>query len=124
MLINAYKKNNKGKKEVVPFIDNKKIISSLRTIGEVRNSFQHNLVFEEAFINAIKNGKTFKLTNKRLDTCKSIQDLVDMFKEEAILLVDELDKIILKEFATHKIDIETLKKILANPESDKEGKTN
>ncbi len=124
MLINTYKDNLEGKKEEVSFIEDKKIISSLRTIGEVRNSFQHNLIFEEAFVNAIKDGRTFKLTNKRLDTCKSIQDLVNIFKEEVILLVGELDKIILKEFATHKIDIETLKKILASPESDKENKTN
>jgi len=118
MLIKKYQDNNERKEEV-PFIENKKIISSLRTIGEVRNSFQHNLVFEEAFINAIKDGKIFKLTNKRLDTSKSIQDLVDIFKKEVILLVDELDKIILKEFATHKIPIETLKKILTNPEINK-----
>lgn len=124
MLINIYKDNHEGKKEEVPFIEDKNIIASLRTIGEVRNSFQHNLVFEEAFVNAIKDGKTFKLTNKRLDTCKSIQDLVNMFKEETILLVGELDKIILKEFATHKMDIETLKKILVSSENDKEDKTN
>lgn len=119
MLVNTYKEDNQGGKEEVPFIENKEIISSLRTIGEVRNSFQHNLIFEEAFINAIKDGKTFKLTNKRLDTCKSIQDLVDIFKEEVILLVDKLDKITIKEFATHKIDIETLKKILTSPEINK-----
>jgi len=116
MLINKYKEDDKGEKEEVLFIENKKIIPSLRTIGEVRNSFQHNLVFEEAFINAIKDGRTFKLTNKRLDTSKSIQGLVDIFKKEAILLVDELDKIVLKEFATHKIDIETLKKALTTPD--------
>jgi len=112
MLINKYE----GGKEEIPFIENKEVISSLRTIGEVRNSFQHNLVFEEAFINAIKDGKTFKLTNKRLDSSKSIQDLVNIFKEEVILLVDKLDKIIIKEFATHKIDIEALKKFLTAPD--------
>ena len=118
MLINTYKLDNEGKKEAVSFVENRKIISSLRTIGEVRNSFQHNLVFEEAFINAVKDGRTFKLIDKRLDTCSNIRNLVDMFKEEAILLVSELDKIILKEFATHKIDIETLKKILTSSEND------
>ena len=119
MLINTYKENPEGKKEEVSFIEDKNIVASLRTIGEIRNSFQHNLIFEEAFANSIKDGRTFKLVNKRLDSCKSIQDLVNIFKEETILLIAELDKIILKEFATHKIDIETLKRILASPESDK-----
>jgi hypothetical protein len=119
MLINKYQEDNEGKKEEMPFIENKKIISSLETIGAIRNSFQHYLFFEEAFINAINDGKTFKLINKKLNICKNIQELVSVFKEEAILLVNELDKIILKEFATHKLDIETLKKILTNPENEK-----
>src|SRR3989344_2212400 len=54
MLINTYKIDREGKQEIVNFIENGKIISSLQTIGAVRNSFQHNLVYEDAFRNAIK----------------------------------------------------------------------
>jgi hypothetical protein len=115
MLINTYKPNPTGKHEVVHFIEDKKIISSLQTIGEVRNAFQHNLVFDEAFKNAIKDGKTFKLINKRLDTCNNVDDLVKMFKEEVVLLNDKLHNIILKEFSTP---------VKLSPESDKKEEIN
>jgi len=121
MLIRENKIKLDGKREVIKFVENGKIISSLRTIGEVRNAFQHNLIFEEAFRNAIKDGRTFKLIDKKLDTCQDINELVKMFKEEAILLVGELDKIMLKDFTTHKISIEDLKKALTSPESDNKG---
>ena len=124
MLINTYKIDREGKQEIINFIENGKIISSLQTIGAVRNSFQHNLVYEDAFRNAIKDGSKFILIDKKLDTCNSLDDLVKSFKEEIILLTAELDKIILKEFATRKIDIETLKKALASPESDKKEEIN
>ena len=116
MLINTYKSDDKGKNDVVPFVENKKIISSLKTIGDVRNAFQHNLIFEGAFVNAIKEGKTFKLTNKKLKSCKNIQELVDIFKEEVILLVKELDNVMISEFPMEKISIEDLKKALTTPD--------
>jgi len=118
MLISTYKINIEGKQEAVDFIENGKIISSLQTIGAIRNSFQHNLVYEEAFQNAIKDGSKFIFIDKKLDTCNSLNDLVKNFKEEVILLIGELDKIMLKEFTTHKIDIETLKKVLTNSEDN------
>jgi len=124
MLINTYKPNKEGKQEVVSFIENKKVISSLQTIGAVRNSFQHNLIFEEAFKNAIKDGRTFELIDKKLDVCGSLDDLVKMFKEEVVLLTGELDKVIMKEFATQKIDIETFKKAITNQELDKKEEIN
>ncbi|MBI2044137.1 hypothetical protein HYT24_02115 [Candidatus Pacearchaeota archaeon] len=122
MLIHTDKPNNKGNREVIPFINNKKIISGLITIGEVRNSFQHNLVLQEAFNNVIKDGRKFSLIDKRLDSCKDLNDLVGIFKEEVILLVKEIDSIFLSEFPTLKISIEDLKKALTSPASDKEDK--
>src|SRR3989344_4773638 len=109
MLINTYKPNQKGKPEEVYFVENKKIISSLQTIGEVRNSFQHNLVYEKAFQNSIKDGSKFIFMDKKLDTCDNLADLVKIFKEEVVLLTGELDKIIISNFPNHKMDIETLK---------------
>ncbi|MBS3094349.1 hypothetical protein J4474_01655 [Candidatus Pacearchaeota archaeon] len=116
MLIEKYKIVD-GKQEIVNFIENKKIISGLKTIGEVRNSFQHNLVYGEAFKNVIKGGHKFIFIDKKLDTCNDLKDLVKSFKEEVILLVGELDKVMIKEFTTHKIDIETLKKALTTPDN-------
>ncbi len=116
MLVHTDKINEEGKREVVQFISNKKIISSLITIGEVRNSFQHNLVLQEAFNNAIKGGKKFSLTGKKLDLSNDLNGLVNMFKEEVILLVKELDNLMISEFPMKKISIEDLKKALTTPD--------
>ncbi|PIN89018.1 hypothetical protein COU60_05075 [Candidatus Pacearchaeota archaeon CG10_big_fil_rev_8_21_14_0_10_34_76] len=108
MLINKYD----GKIEVL-LIENKDVISSLQTIGEIRNSFQHNLIFEEAIKNSIKDGRTFKLTGKKLDTCENLNGLIEAFKKEVIRLTEELDKIIINKIPHYKIDMETLKKTLS-----------
>ena len=119
MLVHTDKPKDDRNREVIPFVNNRKVISSLITIGEVRNSFQHNLDFQEAFSNAIRDGRKFSLIEKRLDSCSDLSGLVEMFKEEVILLVKELDSIMLSEFPTLKISIEDLKKALTSPESDK-----
>lgn len=113
MLINKYD----GKNEV-PLIENKDVISSLQTIGEIRNSFQHNLIFEEAIKNSIKDGRTFKLTGRKLDTCGNLNGLIEAFKKEVIKLTEELDKIIINKIPHYKIDMETLKKTLTGHSFD------
>ena len=118
MLINKYRQVPNSLHQTDHFISDRRIIASLRIIGQVRNAFQHNLVADKAFIEASKEGAKFKLTDKRLDTCKNVDELVNLFKEEAFLLYDKLHEMILTEMPHSKIDLKTLIKYPLNIKLD------
>ena len=73
-----------------PIIKDSKIISSLQAIGEVRNSFQHNIEYVEAMDQVRKGGK-FSFVDKNLKGYSTVENLLEDFKTEVIEVYHKLN---------------------------------
>ncbi len=73
----------------------KKVITSLKAIAEVRNAFQHRLEFELA-IAKVQRGSRFSFLQRKLSEYKDIETLMGDFKTEVKKVYSELNEITMK----------------------------
>jgi len=72
------------------------VIKSLKSIGEVRNAFQHNLVLDIAIRKLKQTESKFHLTGIKLKECLDLNAFLDGFKREVIEINDYFHDIRLK----------------------------